>query len=121
MSYQKLELNKNRIVVTKPRVTMRKRGIFYVNSIARKELLKDTRRVYLLWDSENRKIGFRPTDRKKNSFSVSKTRGRRDANIAAQSLLRYYGINISVGEIFTPVWNEEENLAEIKLNKVSLT
>ncbi|MEA1965182.1 MAG: hypothetical protein U9O41_08715 [Candidatus Aerophobetes bacterium] len=118
MSYQKLELNKNRVVTTKPKIIMRKRGILWVNSVALEKFFKGAERVYLFWDPENKKVGFQPTNKKKNSFSVSRIRKRNDANIPGLSFFRYYNIDIpAVGTIFTPVWNEKEGLVEIDLKE----
>ncbi len=115
MSYQ--EFHKKRVLICKPKMVMRKKGILWINSAALQQFFNEVERVRLFWDAENQKIGFKSAKGKKETFSISRTKGRDDANIAILSLLRFYDIKIQIGKIFTPTWNDKEKLVEITLGE----
>lgn len=113
MSYEKFL--KRRVVTREPKIILGKKGIFWFNNNTLRKFFKDFDRVFLFWDKEKRRIGFQPTNEKKGSFSISKSKGRLDATVSGISFLRYYDIKVTRRTTFIPVWNEKEKLLEIKI------
>lgn len=113
MVYQKFL--KRRVVTRQPKIIVGEKGIFWLNSETLEKFFRDFKRVFLFWDEKERKVGFQPTNDRKGSFSISRTKNRFDATVSGTSFLRYYNIEITQRKTFVPTWNEKEKLVEIKI------
>ena len=65
---------------------------------------------------EREVIGFRPTPKRKNTYSLSRAKSRNGITISGKSLLKYFKIDYKQKRNYIPVWNDEEELVEIELN-----
>lgn len=98
------------------RVTIQPGGAIWVSSKT-KRMFGNYKRVFLRFDEERKLIGLQPTRERKNTFSLSCTKGRNDASISGISFFKYFGINVKKTTSYESMFNEEEKLVEIDLKK----
>ncbi len=105
----------SRIPTDKAKITILKSGIFWVNRKAAEQFFKEFERGLLYFDEDRQVIGLKPTNDKENSYSLSRVEKRKDITISGMAFLKHTGINYSKTESFEPVWNEKEEMVEIRL------
>ena len=77
---------------TRPTISIRVGGTFGVNKAAY-EASGRPRAVKLLWDEEERAIGFRPShENSPKAYPVNKTKPKGGYDVAAAAFLKHYGI-----------------------------
>lgn len=97
------------------KISVQASGMMWISGKA-KRLFKDHKRVFLLYDEQRRVVGFKPTDEKKNTFSLSSTGKRPDCTVSGISFVEYFNIKEKVTKSYEATWNEEEGIVEIDLN-----
>lgn len=113
-----VELQKNvRTASEKPVVTVGAQGIIYFNKFLMYEHFKGVEYVVFLFDSAKRRLAIKPVDAEKdNSFRlIFTTAGKSTGAIAARSVVKALGIDVSKKKQYTPTWSQKEKVLEIQL------
>lgn len=76
MTWEKVEGGGQGRTAAGPKISLRKSGSIGINNAALEEHFTDTQAVVVMWDSENRKIGFKrleDKDEDDNSYTLSRS------------------------------------------------
>ena len=102
---------------TKAWITIQRRGNFGINRAAFQEM-GEPEAVELLWDAENRRIGFKKTDPQGiNAYPVRKQQNSVSYLVAGQAFTKYCGIDTEEARRYQIT--NEDGLAIIALNSDS--
>ena len=115
MSFQKFI--PRRMVTREAKITILQAGAFWINFAATRKFFKGFKRTYLLYDKERKVIGFKPTNEQKNTYSLSRARGRNDITVSGMAFLEYYKVSHKERRSYKATWNDKERVVEIDLNK----
>ena len=102
-----------------PLVSIGKAGIIYVNSFAMKNYFQGKTHVLLLHDKQKGLLAIRPLEKEQpKAFRLNFSSQERKSTgmITARSPLKALKLEKVVKKDIPAVWNEKENLLEVKLS-----
>lgn len=99
------------------RIAILPSGSFWVGMAAAEKFFREYERASLLYDKEREVIGIRPSKQAERTYSLSRSKNRKNIQIAGQAFFRYFEISHEKRTVYEPTWNDKENLVEIDLTK----
>lgn len=116
MAWKEFEGRPNRVEKNVPRISLNKRGVLRLNSIAY-DAIGSPAAVKLLFDEKEQVIGLKPDDiRRVNAFPV-KTRRDKARLIHALPFLRHFKIRIERTMLFDKVHIDHRGVVLLPLDK----
>jgi len=97
-------------------ITVLKSGLLGINKRCMEEYFRDCKYAEMYYDSEQKKIGIRPTNNSTNdAYNVRPIKDGKLGSISVREFLKHFGIEHEKSIAYSAVWNDKEKLVEIIL------
>lgn len=105
-----------KLVTREAKITISPRGVFWVSPGAMRKFFDGFDRTVILYNPEKGLIGFKPTRELKNSYSISRRKGRNDATVSGKGVMECLKISYKGAKSYRATWNKKEELVQIDLS-----
>lgn len=97
------------------KISILRNGSFWLNGGALK-FFGDHQRTMLLFDRKTQSVAFEPTDGLEDSFAISRSKGRNEANVAGTAFLKHYKLLSNESRSYLATWDQQKKIVKIDLD-----